>query len=122
MNTEHKQSINLTSYAESILKEDLELFAPEQTATGFLNDIIARYSDIADASINTAIMRIVDRDKLSKVSSLTSIGSQGMIPIASVLSGAILEAFGSSVLLAFCSLGFTVTSVSLLFSREFKEL
>ena len=72
--------------------------------------------------ITTTIMRVVDRDKLSKVSSLTSIGSQGMIPIASVLSGAILEAFGSSVLLAFCSLGFTVTSVSLLFSREFKEL
>lgn len=57
MNTEHKQSINLTSYAESILKEDLELFAPEQTATGFLNDIIERYSDIADASIHSAILR-----------------------------------------------------------------
>ena len=57
MNTEHKQSINLTSYAESILKEDLELFAPDQTATGFLNDIIERYCDIADASIHTAILR-----------------------------------------------------------------
>lgn len=57
MNTEHKQSINLTSYAESILKEDLELFAPEQTATGFLNDIIERYSDMADASIHSAILR-----------------------------------------------------------------
>lgn len=57
MNTEHKQSINLTSYAESILKEDLELFAPDQTATGFLNDIIERYCDIADASIHTAIVR-----------------------------------------------------------------
>ena len=57
MNTEHKQSINLTPYAESILKEDLELFAPDQTATGFLNDIIERYSDRADASIHTAILR-----------------------------------------------------------------
>ncbi|MBO4871926.1 MAG: MFS transporter [Lachnospiraceae bacterium] len=72
--------------------------------------------------VTTAIMRIVDRDKLSKVNSLTSIGSQGMIPIASVLAGAILEAFGGTALLAFCSVGFTVTAVSLLFSRQFKEL
>ncbi|MBR5409355.1 MAG: MFS transporter [Clostridia bacterium] len=72
--------------------------------------------------VTTAIMRIVDRDKLSKVNSLTSIGSQGMIPIASVLAGAILEAFGGTALLAFCSVGFTVTAFSLLFSRSFKEL
>ena len=72
--------------------------------------------------VNTAIMRIVDKDKLSKVHSLTSIGSQGMIPIASVLAGVILEAFGSTVLLAFCSLGFTITAVALLFSRHIKEL
>ena len=72
--------------------------------------------------VTTAIMRIVDKDKLSKVNSLTSIGSQGMIPIASVLAGVILNAFGSTVLLAFCSLGFTVTAISLLFSRQFKEL
>ena len=68
------------------------------------------------------LMRIVDRDRLSKVNSLTSIGSQGMIPIASVLAGVILEAFGGTALLAFCSAGFTVTALSLLFSRSFKEL
>jgi MFS family permease len=72
--------------------------------------------------VTTAIMRIVDKDKLSKVNSLTSIGSQGMIPIASVLAGAILEAFGGTALLTFCSVGFTVTAISLLFSRQFKEL
>lgn len=72
--------------------------------------------------VTTAIMRIVDKDKLSKVNSLTGIGSQGMIPLASVLAGVILNAFGSTVLLAFCSLGFTVTAISLLFSRQFKEL
>ena len=63
-----------------------------------------------------------DEDKLSKVNSLTSIGSQGMIPIASVLAGVILEAFGSTALLTFCSLGFAVTAISLLFSRQFREL
>ena len=72
--------------------------------------------------ITTAIMRIVDKDKLSKINSLTSIGSQGMIPIASVLAGVLLGSFGSAVLLVFCSLGFTVTAVSMLFGRQFKEL
>ncbi len=72
--------------------------------------------------VTTAIMRIVDKDKLSKVNSLVSIGSQGMIPIASVLAGVILEGFGSTVLLAFCSLGFTVTAAALLFSRRIREL
>ncbi len=73
-------------------------------------------------SVNTALMRIVDRDKLSKVISLTSIGSQGMIPIASVLAGVILGALGSTALLAFCSVGFAITALSSLFSRHFKEL
>ena len=72
--------------------------------------------------VTTAIMRIVDRDKLSKVNSLIGIGSQGMIPIASVLAGVILERLGSTALLAVCSAGFTVTAMCLLFSRQFKEL
>ena len=72
--------------------------------------------------VTTALMRLVDKDKLSKVNSITSIGSQGMVPIASVLAGAMLVAFGSTFLLAFCSLGFAVTAVSVLFSRRFREL
>ena len=61
MNTEHKQSISLTPYAEAILKNDLELFAPDQTSTGFLNDIIERFSDMADASNHSAILRQRER-------------------------------------------------------------
>ena len=72
--------------------------------------------------ISTAMMRIVDQDKLSKVSSLISIGSQGMIPIASVLAGVILETLGSTALLAACSLGFSVTALLLLFNRRVREL
>jgi hypothetical protein len=45
-----------------------------------------------------------------------------MIPIASVLAGMILKAFGGAALLAFCSLGFTITAISALFSRRFKAL
>ncbi len=72
--------------------------------------------------ISTAVMRIVDRDKLSKVNSIISIGSQGMIPIASVLAGLILNALGSTTLLAFCSLGFTVTALLMLFSKPVRSL
>ena len=72
--------------------------------------------------ISTAIMRVVDRDKLSKVNSIISIGCQGMIPIASVLAGIILQSFGSSILLFICALGFAVTAVLLLVNKPVKEL
>ena len=72
--------------------------------------------------ISTAMMRIVDRDKLSKVNSLISIGSHGMIPIASVLAGAVLQSLGSSVLLLICALGFAVTAVMLLVNKPVREL
>lgn len=72
--------------------------------------------------ITTVMMRIVDKDKLSKVSSITSIGSQGMIPVASVLAGLVLEAMGTTQLLVFCSLGFTVTALMMLTNRHIREL
>lgn len=72
--------------------------------------------------VNTAVMRMTDRDMLSKVSSLISFGSQGMTPVASVLAGVILGSFGSTALLASCTLGFTVTAVLMLFSRDIREL
>ena len=72
--------------------------------------------------ISTVMMRIVDRDKLSKVNSIVSIGSHGMIPIASVLAGLILKTLGSTALLAVCSLGFTVTALLMLFNKKIREL
>nr|AHF24983.1 major facilitator transporter [uncultured bacterium Contig1753] len=72
--------------------------------------------------ISTALMRIVDRDKLSKVNSLISIGSQGMIPIASVVAGAVLQSFGSTGLLLVCSAGFAVTALALLVNKPVREL
>lgn len=71
---------------------------------------------------STALMRVVDKDMLSKVNSITSIGSQGMIPIASVLAGAILQSMGSTPLLIFCSVGFTVTAILMLANKPIKEL
>lgn len=72
--------------------------------------------------VTTVMMRIVDRDKLSKVNSIMSIGSQGMIPIASVLAGAILQGLGSTALLFLCTIGFTVTALLTLKSRTVRDI
>ena len=72
--------------------------------------------------ITTATMRIVDKDKLSKVNSIISVGSQAMIPIASVLAGLVIQTMGSSVLLFACALGFAVTAVLMLMNREVREM
>ena len=83
--------------------------------TGFLVSFV-------NIPINTAVMRIVDKDKLSKVGSIISIGSQGMTPIASVLAGAILGTLGSTALLIACALGFTATAALTLFNRSIRDL
>ena len=72
--------------------------------------------------VSTALMRIVDKDKLSKVNSITSIGSQGMTPLAAVLAGIVIDSLGSAPLLALCSLGFAVTALTMLFNKRIKEI
>lgn len=72
--------------------------------------------------INTAVMRIVDKNMLSKVSSIISIASQGLVPIASVLAGAILQGIGSTALLVFCTAGFMVATLFLVANKHVKEL
>ena len=72
--------------------------------------------------LNTTIQRRVEKNKLSKIGSIISVGSQGMVPIASVLAGAALQAFGSTALLAICAAGFTVTAVLLLTNRHVRSL
>ncbi len=68
--------------------------------------------------LNTMLMRLVEKDMLSKVSSILSIITQGLIPISSVLAGAVLQGFSSTVLLAVCSAGFTLTALFLLFNKH----
>lgn len=81
---------------------------------------------IAIVNINvpttTVLMRIVDKSMLSKVNSVINISSQGLIPIASVLAGAILQGLGSTALLLFCAVGFTLTAVMLLLNPRTKEI
>ena len=97
----------------------LNAFLPLFCAGGLVTGLQLSFINIP---ISTAIMRVVDRDKLSKVNSIISIGSQGMIPIASVLAGVVLQGFGSAPLLFACALGFTVTAVLLLMNKAVREL
>ena len=72
--------------------------------------------------VSTALMRMVERNKLSKVSSILSILSQGLTPIASVLAGAVLQYLGSTLLLSACAAGFTVTALAMLFNRQVRTI
>ena len=93
----------------------LLLFCAGCLEVGFLLSFI-------NIPLSTTVQCRVERNKLSKVGSILSIGSQGMIPIASVLAGAVLQAFGSTMLLAVCAAGFTITAVLLLTNRHVRAL
>ena len=93
----------------------LLLFCIGCLAVGFLLSFI-------NIPLSTTIQSRVERNKLSKVGSLLSIVSQGMIPIASVLAGAALQTFGSTILLVICAAGFTITAILLLINRHVKSI
>ena len=93
----------------------LLVFSAGCLAVGFLLSFI-------NIPLNTTIQRRVERNKLSKVGSIISVGSQGMIPIASALAGAALQAFGSTILLVICAAGFTITAVLLFTNRHIRSL
>ena len=101
--------------AGSSLNGFLLMFSAGCLLLGFLLSFI-------NIPLNTTIQSRVDKDKLSKVGSLLSIGTQGMIPIASVLAGAALQAFGSTVLLFICAVGFTITAILMLTNKDVQTI
>ena len=71
---------------------------------------------------SVAMMKIVDKDKFGKVSSVMNIGSQGLIPVAMFLGGLAITYLGSVGLLAVCSGGLIVTALVLFFARPVRDL
>ena len=69
-----------------------------------------------------AMMKIVDKDKLGKVSSVTQIGSQGLTPLAMFLGGVALTYINSIGLLALCAGGLLITSLVLFFIPSVREI
>nr|MCR5308943.1 MFS transporter [Bacilli bacterium] len=70
----------------------------------------------------TAMMKIVEKDKFGKVSSVTNIGSQGLIPFATFLGGVALDTIGSLGLLSICTGGFVIVALILFFNKPVREL
>ena len=97
----------------------LNVFLPLFCAGSILFGFMLSYVNVP---VSTMLMRVVDKDKLSKVSSIMSVGSQGMTPLSSVLAGIVLGAAGSSVLLISCALGFAAVALIMLFNKSIKEL
>lgn len=84
--------------------------------------VIGLFISFVNIPITTVLMRAVEKDKLGKVASILSIISQGLIPIASLMAGAVISLFGSAALLALCSAGFTLTALLLLFNKEARNI
>ena len=77
---------------------------------------------LINVSATTASLKIVDKDKLGKVTSVASIGSQGLIPLAMFLGGIALTYIGSAGLLIVCASGLIITALVLFFNKSIKEL
>ena len=71
---------------------------------------------------STAIMRTVDENKLSKITSFVTLLAMGITPISLGIAGAALQFSGGLSLLAFCSAGFAITAICLLLNKHIKEV
>jgi len=71
---------------------------------------------------SASMMRIIDKDKFGKVAAVTSIGSQGLIPLSVFLGGLVLTYGGPIALLSACAVGFVIVALVLFFNRPVREL
>lgn len=69
-----------------------------------------------------AMMKIIDKDKFGKVSSVSNIGSQGLIPLSMFLGGLAITYIGSIGLVAICAGGLLIVATILFFNRSVREL
>ena len=70
----------------------------------------------------TAMMKIIDKDKFGKVSSVTNIGSQGLIPLSVLLGGVVIASIGSLGLVSVCAGGLLLVALILFFNKPVREL
>ena len=71
---------------------------------------------------STAMMKIVDKDKFGKVSSVINIGSQGLIPLAMFLGGIAITYLSSLGLLIASAGGLLITSLVLFFAPSVRQI
>lgn len=71
---------------------------------------------------SVSMMKMVDKDKFGKVTSVTNIGSQGLIPLATFLGGVVITTLGSIGLLFICCGGLLLITLIIFFSKAIREL
>ena len=71
---------------------------------------------------SVSMMKMVDKDKFGKVTSVTNIGSQGLIPLATFLGGVAITTLGSIGLLFICCGGLMLITLIIFFSKAIREL
>lgn len=71
---------------------------------------------------NTIIQTITDSNKLGKVSSITSMVSHGLIPVATFLAGFAIAYLGSGSLLLICSIGLLLVAIFALCNNSFNNI
>lgn len=71
---------------------------------------------------HTAVLLTVDKDNLGKVMSMIGVAVQGFIPLATLISGVILNQYGIAWLLVFCTAGFVLTDVIVVASKHMNEI
>ena len=71
---------------------------------------------------STVMMKMIDKDKFGKVSSVSSIGSQGLIPLSMFLGGIAITYISPVGLLFACFGGLLVVALILFFAPSVREL
>ena len=84
--------------------------------------LVGAFIIMVNVPSSVATMKIVAKDKFGKVSSVTSIGSQGLIPLATFLGGVAITTLGSVGLLLICCGGLLVITLIIVFLPSIKEL
>lgn len=71
---------------------------------------------------SAAMMKIVQKDKFGKVTSVVNIGSQGLIPLSMFLGGIAITYTSSLGLLIICASGLLITSLVLFFAKSVRTI
>ena len=77
---------------------------------------------IVNIPTTTKMMTLTEKDKLGKVMSVVSVGSQGLIPLSNLLAGLVITGFGPSYLLFGCAIGLCLITTVLFINKHVRKL
>ena len=95
-------------FIDPFTKNLLNVFLVIFVLIGFLLGMNLSFVNIP---MMTVIQIITDKDKLGKVSSITDLVSQGLVPISTLIAGFVIQYLGSSAILLVSAAGLLVVAV-----------